>query len=184
MIGLKGIIWQSLAGTRFLGAVMVVAMLFCPLVAGAQQFSIEQQSDSLWTLSLSHNGTVTDTWQLPYPVFRFATADINGDGSPDAVVGVYKSSRYFKQPSRRVFIFKDFDGDIRPLWLGSRLGGELVDFDVDGNKVRAIERSSKGYEVSYYAWQGFGLGYESHVASCGTIDQCYYYLPTIKPKSR
>ena len=156
---------------------MAIATIFCDFDAQAQQYDISQQNDSLWTLSLVVDGNVTGTWQITHPVYRFATADINGDGSLDAVVGVFKGSRYFKTPSRRVFIFKNFKGDIRPLWLGSRLGGELVDFTVVDNKIRAIEKTCDGrYAVSDYRWQGFGMGFDSLVKMCDTIKEGYKYF--------
>ncbi len=170
-------IWQLPVRSFFLGAIMVIATVFCPSQARAQQFDISQQSDSLWILALTIDGKVTGTWQITHPVYRFATADINGDGSIDAVVGVFKASRYFKVPNRRVFIFKNFDGDIRPLWLGSRLGGELVDFNVIDNKIRAIEKTSDGkFAVSDYRWRGFGMGFDSLISICNSIEESYNFL--------
>ena len=173
-----GNIRQSLLSTGFTGAVLAIAFFFSGFTVSAQQFDIVQVNDSLWNLTLTIDGKVASTWQLNYPVYRFATTDINGDGSVDAVVGVFKGSRYFKAPSRRVFVFKNFQGDIRPLWLGSRLGGELVDFTVtDDGKVRAIEKNSRGsFEVSDYSWHGFGLGFDAHVATCKTVHDCYQFL--------
>lgn len=169
---------QSLLSADFTGAVLAIAFFFSVFTVSAQQFEITQVNDSLWNLTLTIDGKLSSTWELPYPVYRFGTTDVNGDGSIDAVVGVFKGSRFFKTPSRRVFVFKNFDGDIRPLWLGSRLGGELVDFTVtDEGKVRAIEMSSKGtFEVSDYGWHGFGLGFDAHIASCKTIDESYKLL--------
>ena len=169
-------IWQSTASETINIAIVLIA-IFCAHNAQAQHFAINQKCDSLWVLSLSDdNGTVTGTWKLPYPVYRFGTADIDGDGSTDALVGVFKASRYFTTPSRRVFIFKNFDGKVRPLWLGSRLGGELVDFAIIGNTLRAIEQTEQGYAVSDYKWKGFGMGFHSLVATCDNIDECYSFL--------
>lgn len=169
-------IWQSALGESFNVAIVLIA-IFCTHNAHAQHFAINQKSDSLWVLTLSNeSGKVVDSWQLPYPVYRFATADIDADGSVDAVVGVFKSSRYFTTPSRRVFIFKNFNGKVRPLWLGSRLGGELVDFAVVGNTIRAIEKTEDGYAVSNYTWKGFGMGFHSLVATSDNIDECYNSL--------
>ena len=169
-------IWQSTLGETFNVVIMLIA-IFCSHNAHAQHFAINQKSDSLWVLTLSNeSGKVVDSWQLPYPVYRFDTADIDADGSIDAVVGVFKSSRFFATPSRRVFIFKNFNGKVRPLWLGSRLGGELVDFAVVGNTIRAIENTEDGYAVSNYTWKGFGMGFHSLVATSDNIDECYNSL--------
>lgn len=169
-------IWQSIIGETTNIAIVLIA-IFCVHNAQAQHFDIKQKNDSLWVLSLTNDsGMVTGTWQLPYPVYRFATADIDGDGSLDAVVGVFKASRYFTTPSRRVFIFKNFGGKVRPLWLGSRLGGELVDFAVVGATIRAIEKTEQGYAISNYRWKGFGMGFHSLVATFDNIDECYSLL--------
>ncbi len=156
----------------------MIAFLFATQ-ARAQHFNIAQVNDSLWNLTLTVDGD-TSLWQLKYPVYRFATADINGDGSVDAVVGVYKASRFFTTPNRRVFIFKNYEGLIRPLWLGSRLSGELVDFNIVDNKVRAIEKAKDRFVVSDYSWNGFGLAMDSVVYTSSSIDDCYHFLSIIK----
>ncbi len=176
MLKLMSKIWQFPINVTFRSVIAVIAIFFA-LDAQSQRFIIEQRSDNLWILSLTDDsGIVTGSWQLPYPVYRFATADIDGDGSTDAVVGVFKASRYFATPSRRVFIFKNFNGKVRPLWLGSRLGGELVDFAVVGNTIRAIEQTEQGYAVSDYTWKGFGMGFHSLVATCSNLDESYNLL--------
>ena len=173
---------QSATSTILIGAIVAVACFLMPFTVRAQQFTIEQQNDTLWILSLENNGNVS-TWKLPYLVYRFATADVNNDGLEDALVGVYTKSRFFTEPSRRVFIFKNYHGLIRPLWLSSRLGGDLVDFTVDGNHLQAIEVMSDGddYVINDYAWQGFGMGWTRRVASFKTIDESYKFLNINKP---
>ena len=175
-------IWQSTSSACIIGTLVVIAMFFYTVHASAQQFKLDYNTDSTAVLRLvNDSGSCTSTWQLPYPVYRFATADINGDGSTDAVVGVFKSSRYFPEPSRRVFIFKNFDGDVRPLWLGSRLGGELIDFGIVDGKLRAIEKTDGGYVVSDYVWQGFGMGFDTLIAHCDSLDKCYTFLTSTNP---
>ena len=69
-------------------------------------FSLEQKNDTLSILTLKTDSTC-DRWELPYPVYQFATGDVDGDGSIDAMVGVIKSTRYFKEKGRRLSIFKN-----------------------------------------------------------------------------
>lgn len=127
----------------------------------SQVFSMEQVNDSTSFLVLRTDST-TDKWKLPYPVYQFQTGDVDGDGSIDAMVGVIKRTRFRPEKGRRLFIFKNKNSLIRPLWMGSKLGGILVDFKytTDG-VVRSLEKTLKDeYVVAEYKWQGFGLGFE------------------------
>lgn len=153
----------------------------CCLYLKGQTFRIETVSDSLNWLVLQTDST-SDRWQLPYPVYQFQTGDIDGNGIVDAVVGVVKNTRFHREKGRRIFIFKNYRGRVRPLWMGSKLGGELVDFRVieqdindketvaqveDAERytvVRALEKTTDNrYFVSDYRWEGFGLMFENFV---------------------
>lgn len=86
---------------------------------------------------------------------------MNGDGHIDALVGVVKSTRFHPEVARRIFIFKLVDGKVRPLWLGSRLGGTLIDFRFVDGKVRALETDGMGhFGVIDYRWQQFGMAFD------------------------
>lgn len=122
-------------------------------------FSIQRCSDSLYILHLGES-----QWKLPFPVYRFCTGDVDGNGSIDAIVGVIKSTRYDKELRRRVFIFKNYHGMIRPLWLGSQLGQPVIDFTFlqDKKWLKVIERGCDGIPfTAYYRWRGFGMEYVS-----------------------
>jgi hypothetical protein len=126
------------------------------LTASAQQFTLETKNDTLHVLVLTTDSTVS-RWQLPYPVYQFTTGDVDGDGSIDALVGVEKATRYYPM-GRRLFIFKNYKGHVRPLWMGSKLGGILQDFRFIDGRVRSLECSTNGlYAVAEYEWAGFGL---------------------------
>ena len=123
-------------------------------------FFLEQKNDTLSILTL-RTDTTCDRWELPYPVYQFATGDVDGDGSIDAMVGVIKTTRYFKEKGRRLFIFKNYEGLVRPLWMGSKLGGILEDFRFIDGKIRSLECTTDGkYVVAEYRWDHFGMGFE------------------------
>ena len=94
----------------------ILTMWFCTCCCVAQSFELKKENDSLYWL----NG-----WRLPYPVYQFQTGDVDGDGHPDAIVGVIKGTRFYPEKAKRIFIFKDVNGKALPIWLGSKLGGIL-----------------------------------------------------------
>lgn len=156
---------------------IVTGLLLGAVCANAQEFRIEPVSDSLSYVVLSTDST-EDRWQLPYPVYQFQTGDVDGNGSTDCMVGVIKSTRYYSTPARRLFIFKNFRGHVRPLWMGSKLGGILEDFrfipDAEGGVIRAVESTTDGlFVVSEYRWQGFGMGFERFLAVKVSEEEAY-----------
>lgn len=91
-------------------------------------------------------------------MYRFCTGDVDGDGSLDALVGVIKNTRFHREVGRRIFIFKQVEGKVRPLWLGSHLGAILVDFRFVDGRIRALQTDGHGhYFVADYQWKDFGL---------------------------
>ena len=144
---------------------------------------MRKEHDSLYWLN---------DWRLPYPVYEFQTGDVDGDGSVDAMVGVVKSTRFYPEKARRLFIFKQVksttgsqkgsqkgaqkdaqNGTVkaRPLWLGSKLGGILEDFryipPTEGNSlgtIRALESTTDSlFVVSDYRWDSFGMKFERYI---------------------
>ena len=135
-------------------------------IAERDGFILKKANDTLYWLN---------DWKLPYPVYQFQTGDVDGDGSIDAMVGVVKSTRFYPQKARRLFIFKQVtsssqslgDADrqkARPLWMGSKLGGILEDFRFKDGRIRALESTTDSlYVVSDYKWGGFGMSFERHL---------------------
>ena len=142
---------------------LIIGLMMAFTTVRAQTFSTKQEHDSLSWLVLKTDSTI-DRWQLPYPVYQFQTGDVDGDGTIDAMVGVIKSTRFYKQKGRRLFIFKNKDGLVRPLWMGSKLGGILEDFRYVDGKIRSLETTNDGkYVVAEYKWQGFGMNFEKFI---------------------
>ncbi len=140
--------------------------LSCGLLAlscQAQTFSLEHKTDSLYLLTLTTDST-SHQWRLPYPVYRMETGDVDGNGTTEALVGVIKPTRFHPEMGRRLFIFKNYEGLIRPMWLGSKLGGTLCDFHFKDGSVRSLETNAQGqYTVAEYSWSGFGVAFERYL---------------------
>ena len=158
--------------------------IFCllPYAARAQAFELHQEHDSLYWL-MATGGDKANGWRLAYSVYQFQTGDVDGDGSEDAIVGVIKGTRFYPQKARRLFIFKQIDGHtsngesckkVRPLWLGSKLGGTLEDFrfiapadtadDDKRGRIRALESTTDSlYVVTDYRWGGFGMKFDRFI---------------------
>lgn len=127
------------------------------------EFTLERKTDSLYVLTLTTDSTHYE-WKLPYPVYRMETGDVDGNGTTEALVGVIKSTRFYPEVGRRLFVFKNYEGLVRPMWLGSKLGGTLQDFRFCNGLVRSLESNTKGeYTVAEYRWSGFGFAFERYL---------------------
>ena len=126
-------------------------------ICQAQVFSIEHTSDTTAVLVLTTDSSRNE-WQIDYPTYQFQQGDINGDGKQEAFVGVIKSTRFDSTTRKRLFIFKNFRNLIRPMWMGSSLGHEIVDFIyADGSIWAAVRNENGNYAVGEYVWDKFGL---------------------------
>lgn len=126
-----------------------------PVGHQSQSFVLTCHHDSLYYLN---------EWRLPYPVYRFDVGDVDGDGHEDALVGVVKSTRYYPEKDRRLFIFKQVNGRVRPLWLGSKLGGKLIDFRFIDGRIRSLESYGHNlYSVAEWKWKSFGLQFKHYL---------------------
>ena len=158
--------------------ISLVTLCLFSIKGRSQAFELRKENDSLYWLGVK-GGSKSDEWRLGHPVYQFQTGDVNGDGSEDAMVGVIKKTRYYPM-GKRLFIFKQIDGTnpkgeackkVRPMWLGSKLGGILEDFrfiaPADGDslgRIRALESTTDSlYVVSDYKWSGFGMKFDRFI---------------------
>lgn len=94
--------------------------------------------------------------------WKLQTGDVDGDGSEDLMVGVYKKARFHPVMANRPFIY-GWDGKtMYPKWLGSRLSRPFTDFVLadlgSGVRIIAIEETKVGAnELAVYRWDGFGV---------------------------
>ena len=159
--------------SQFFGVLLSILLVCLPSCRNSNQLrsseicSIVKSNDSLYFLQIKSD-TMTDRWKLPYPIFKFELADINDDGLKEMVVGVIKKTRFDSTFSKRLFIFKNYKGLVRPLWLGSKLGQPLVNFRcVEYSSkaiIRSIEKEKNGqYLVAEYKWRKFGLEFINYL---------------------
>lgn len=132
-----------------------------------EEYSLLKKNDSLYYIQIKTDSTL-NKWELPFPVYQFKTGDVDADGKEDILVGVTKKTRFDPKIGNRLFIFKNYKGLVRPLWLGSRLGQPLVDFNFvktnEGSYIRSIEvEKSKKYLVAEYKWRKFGLEFTKYI---------------------
>jgi hypothetical protein len=144
------------------------------------KLSLIKESDSLYYLRIVSD-SATDPWKLPYPVYRYETGDIDHDGSDEMLVGVIKAARFDSGMRKRLFIFRNYEGCVRPLWLGSLLGAPLEDFRLyngkEGSRVRCIEKEISGkYMVAEYAWNKFGLDFKRYIQREITLENARVLL--------
>lgn len=97
----------------------------------------------------------------PWKVRR---ADVDGDGDPEILLGVYKPARYDPRPARRLFVYAREGDAVYPKWFGSRLALPLEDFEVDpegpdGKAVLQVEEQlgDGRLRTVRYVWDGFGF---------------------------
>jgi len=148
--------------------------------------SLERISDTLNIIRvktlIKDSVTHTSAYLLPYPVYRFDVGDVTGNGVPDIAVGVIKTTYYHPVMAKRPFLFKiSEDGDVRKLWMGSRVSQPLEDFFLTKNETPAmvltIERERSGkFLVAVYRWHGFGLKHEEYVEREISLKRAYKLL--------
>lgn len=112
---------------------------------------IDHIHDSLNYLKFIRNDSLLSQWRLPYPVYRLDYGDLNGDGKDEIAVGVIKSTRFFKNKGKRLFIFQlNSYNHIRPLWMGSRAGSELIDFYIERDSIPARVITQNEYAAQIF----------------------------------
>ena len=110
-------------------------------------------------LLIDHAGKTTDQIIFRYTPYALDVADVNRDGKTDVLVGLIKSTEFDPIERKRLFILRIDDTQLRPLWLGSKVCQDLINFKaLEGGFVQTLEKTQKGnYAIGLYEWQGFGL---------------------------
>lgn len=150
--------------------------------------SVEYKSSFSYFLKVSvfsKNGDSMSFFRnLPYPVYRFVQADVNGDGIDEFLIGSVRITILDSVVRKRVNIWKLENNRIVPMWLGSKMPHPVFDFSVvkEFNKcyVRTIELESNDlFLVADYEWHSFGLKFVRYLQRGLTLDNACQYLPNL-----
>jgi hypothetical protein len=90
--------------------------------------------------------------------------DVDGDSKNEVAVCVYKTTKFNPVMAKRPFFFDLVEGNLIPVWLGSRLSRPFDDYilyDIDTDEIDeliSIELLESGKRViAIYNWEGFGF---------------------------
>lgn len=95
---------------------------------------------------------------------KVQVGDINGDGLMEIAICVYKEAQFHPVMAKRPFFYDLEEGELIPIWLGSRLSRPFDDYilcDIDADdteEIISIERQEdESCVIAAYNWKGFGF---------------------------
>ncbi len=106
--------------------------------------------------------------RIGYPVFRFDVGDVDRDRHTDILLGVIKRTHFDPTVQKRLFLFSVVSGHIVPLWFGSRVCQQLLDFkyahlSTPGKILTIEQRDDKQFTNGVYSWDNFGLVLDRYI---------------------
>jgi hypothetical protein len=100
-----------------------------------------------------------------FPMWKARTADLDGSGEDELLLGIWSRMRRHDEPSphRAIWVMGYRADHLYPIWQGSALSRPLIDFEVadlsgDGVfELLAIETLDGQCSWAVYRWNGFGF---------------------------
>jgi len=124
--------------------------------------SAQADIDRLWYISPEKIQYRIDLSRIK--PMKVQLGDVNGDGVNEVAICAYKTAKFHPVMAKRPFFFNLVEGNLIPIWLGSRLSRPFDDYilyDIDTDTVDeiiSIERLESGKRViAVYNWKGFGF---------------------------
>lgn len=131
------------------------------------KFDDEKELEHLFTKSFKG----MNPWQIK-------TCDINGDGTKELGITMYKKTKYQPFMANRPYIYYWKEDELQAMWRGSSLSRPFsdygyIDIDKDGKSeivaLEALENSDKVIHI--YKWKGFGFESFRQGGSMTSVDQ-------------
>jgi hypothetical protein len=141
--------------------------------SGKVQFQKLTSTQGFKVLLKDSADNTLDQTIFKYVPYQFDTADVNRDGRTEILIGLIKPTEFDPQEKRRLFILRIDSGQLRPLWLGSKVCQELIDFkSLDNGIVQTLERTSTDtYAIGDYYWESFGLTLRNYTHNKISFDE-------------
>lgn len=96
--------------------------------------------------------------------WKIDTGDIDGDGSREISIGVYKETIFHPVMAKRPFIYSFKEDSLLAKWRGSRLARPFIDYtfyDIDDDNIDEIISieilENQKMLINSYKWIGFGI---------------------------
>ncbi len=115
-----------------------------------------------------------------WKVFDAMSGDLNGDGTEELILLVWKHGSYGKHRpmwvtwdppvfSQHVFIFQAREGEMRPVWMSSAFGGEIAEGWLDAD--RRLHLMAPDGSETVWGWLSWGLQLVGeHPQPTGSLD--------------
>jgi len=107
--------------------------------------------------------------------WKLVTADVDGDGRREIILGVYKATRFRPYPHPCLFVYGWTSKGIFPKWRGSALSKPFSDFTfvpcagTAREELAAVEVKADGNRcITTYHWSGFGFSGDTQFGSWKT----------------
>lgn len=125
-------------------------------------------------LTLWQDGENSNSISLYGKLSEIRVADIDNNGSEDIILGLSKKVKFDSTYKIRINIFSYQNGNLQPLWLGTKFIHSLASFDVlkgqDKNYLSTFEfDSANHFYKRVYEWDNFGFALKKSYNCKGDI---------------